>query len=93
MKDKKTIAVRYCGGCNPRYDRVNTVRSLEKLFPEYSFVPAYPGNDYSLILIICGCSARCVNVSDLSESVLYLDGLEENLSTAVERLRLALVKD
>ena len=33
----KRIAVYYCGGCNPRYDRVRAVRELRERFPRLTF--------------------------------------------------------
>ena len=43
MDSRTEIGVRYCGGCNPRYDRVALVRRLEGLLPGMALVPARPG--------------------------------------------------
>ena len=40
MGDKQRIGVRYCGGCNPRYDRVAVVNKLASLLPQAELVPA-----------------------------------------------------
>ena len=40
MADKPEIGLRYCGGCNSRYDRVALVKRLESFFPEATFVSA-----------------------------------------------------
>ncbi len=62
------IAVKYCGGCNPYYDRVAEVEKLRREFPEAEFVGAgeYEGGDLSesaakpdLVLVVCGCQAAC----------------------------------
>ena len=42
MPDNCVVGVRYCGGCNPRYDRAALVHSLEVSFPEVSFEPFRP---------------------------------------------------
>ena len=34
---RKRIAVYYCGGCNPRYDRVREVGELRQRFPRLAF--------------------------------------------------------
>lgn len=54
-------AVKYCGGCNPRYDRVALVRRLEKDIGT-PFVTAEPGTLYDELYVICGCSARCADI-------------------------------
>lgn len=61
-----TVAVRYCGGCNPRYDRVAFVKELAEACPFAAFVPAGAEPDADLALVVCGCSARCAEASDLT---------------------------
>ena len=64
--EKLEIGVRYCGGCNPVYDRVAAVRRLQKLLPDISFVNAQPGTSYTAALIVCGCSTACAKTADLA---------------------------
>ena len=33
------IALRYCGGCNPRYDRIGLVEELKSRFPHLKMEP------------------------------------------------------
>ncbi len=67
-------AVKYCGGCNPRYDRVAFVRSIEERLGE-SLPGAKPGEAYDEIYVICGCSSRCADCSGLSaERFVIYDG-------------------
>ena len=32
-----TVAVKYCGGCNPRYDRGAALEKLKKRYPDIKF--------------------------------------------------------
>ena len=59
MGDKQRIGVRYCGGCNPRYDRVAVVNKLASLLPQAELVPAQAGAAYAGALEVCGCPSRC----------------------------------
>jgi len=54
------IAVKYCGGCNPRYDRVQFVQDLRESLPEFEF-SGTDAFDPEFALIVCGCPARCVS--------------------------------
>lgn len=63
-----TVGVKYCGGCNPRYDRVGLIRRLERGYPGTAFVPARPGEGCDLLLVVCGCAARCADVTGLEAS-------------------------
>ena len=59
MPDNCVVGVRYCGGCNPRYDRAALVHSLEVSFPEVSFEPFRPESAYIAVLAVCGCPVQC----------------------------------
>ena len=63
---KADIGVRYCGGCNPTYDRVKVVKKLEKLLPELSFERAQPGKPYAAVLIVNGCFNACTSTLDIA---------------------------
>ena len=82
MADKPEIGLRYCGGCNSRYDRVALVKRLESFFPEATFVGAEEGKSYPAVVVACGCSSRCANVSGLAVPMgrlIYLNGGEDLL--------------
>lgn len=66
MADKIPIGVRYCGGCNNRYDRVAVIRRLETLVPDVEFVTVQPGTPYPAALVLAGCPADCAKRDDIS---------------------------
>ena len=66
MADKISIGVRYCGGCNNRYDRVAVIRRLETLVPDVEFVTAQAGTPYPAALIVAGCPTDCAKRDDIS---------------------------
>ena len=55
------IGIKYCGGCNPRYDRVAAVKELH---PEWKIEPAGEGGQ-EYILVVCGCTAVCAGHAHL----------------------------
>ena len=63
---RHNIGIRYCGGCNPRYDRVAFVRRLEALLPECRFEPMEAGKEYAAVLVVCGCRNQCANTGDIT---------------------------
>lgn len=82
------IGVRYCGGCNPRYDRVAAVGRLARLLPGWELVPVQPGTAYPAVLVVCGCPARCAGTADLDAPLAYLKSGEEIGPAAEELARL-----
>lgn len=83
------IGVRYCGGCNPRYDRVALTKQIEQLFPHDIFESAVPEHTYDAVLVICGCPAQCVSTEDLQnvESRLVIAGSQHPESDVILRLK------
>lgn len=80
MGESVEIGVRYCGGCNPRYDRVALVECLVRLLPEHHFTAARQEESYSAVLVVCGCTSRCASVTGLQPSpgdLIYVGGWED----------------
>ena len=63
MNKIRSIGLKYCGGCNPRYDRIETVRRIRnELGGTVRFVPpGDPGVDS--VLAVMGCETACVDLS------------------------------
>ena len=65
MSNSMRIAVKYCGGCNPRYDRPAIVERLKKDMPGVGIVPA-EGQQADYVAVLCGCKSACVQHDRLS---------------------------
>jgi len=60
------IGIKYCGGCNPTYDRAAVVTNLKKYIGEgHSIEAAKQGILYDIVVILCGCTSACVNHENL----------------------------
>ena len=71
------IGVKYCGGCNPRYDRTGLVAQLiNKLGGE------------GLEWVVCGCTAACAEHQSLNgaRGKLVIHA-QEQYAAALERLK------
>lgn len=82
MPERVEIGVRYCGGCNPRYDRVAVVKRLAALLPDCAFVTAERGKPYPAVLVVYGCPSRCTSVEGLTvpaDRLIPLGGWEDLL--------------
>lgn len=59
LSETVKVGIRYCGGCNPRYDRGAMVKRITQKHPEWIWEPAREEQQYDLLLVIGGCSACC----------------------------------
>jgi hypothetical protein len=57
------VGIKYCGGCNPYYDRVALVKRIEsRLKGKAEFVS--PQNEpFDFILAVEGCKTACTDLS------------------------------
>jgi hypothetical protein len=54
--------VKFCGGCNPRYERGNALEEIRRHFKgRIDFRYAEEGVRYDLLLVIGGCPSCCAS--------------------------------
>ena len=53
------VGIKYCGGCNPRYDRAAYVKVLCARHPDWDWEYAQEGVRYDLLLVVGGCTSCC----------------------------------
>jgi 4-hydroxybutyrate CoA-transferase len=57
-----TVQVKYCGGCNPGYDRTGLIRRIPEDFPGVNIVYETPSREtVDFVLVVCGCPVRCAS--------------------------------
>ncbi len=83
---RKRIAVYYCGGCNPRYDRVCAVGELRQRFPRLAFTLPDGGRPDGC-LAVCGCTAGCARSRLPQGLAAYVLRSGEDLMTAEQWLQ------
>lgn len=60
------IGIKYCGGCNSRYDRTAIVEQLKKDLPDSEFVSADPSVEMDFVVVITGCQSACAKTDGLT---------------------------
>ncbi len=60
------VGIKYCGGCNPRYDRGGLVARLKGALPDVDFEPVRPDKVYDLLLVVSGCHVACADISGIT---------------------------
>ena len=80
------IGIKYCGGCNPRYDRVAAVKVLQRRHPEWKIEPAGEGGQ-EYILVVCGCTGVCAGHTQLEATKLkFVINSREKLAASCEAI-------
>jgi hypothetical protein len=72
-----SVGLKYCGGCNPEYDRVALVKHMEEsLQGKIAFVSP-ESKDVSLMVVVEGCSTACADLS-------AFQGMEVRIITSIK---------
>lgn len=59
------IGIKYCGGCNPHFNRKKVINKIIELFEDDNFEYAKKNNFYDIIIVMDGCSRACADHSSL----------------------------
>jgi hypothetical protein len=62
MGKRRRIGLKYCGGCNPLYDRVQAVVSVRKRLKDKIELVSYEDRDAEGTLVVTGCPTACVDL-------------------------------
>lgn len=57
------VGVKYCGGCNPAYERSSIVKRARAEFPDIRFIPYSAEIPFDLVVVVCGCTQECFSFS------------------------------
>jgi len=57
------IRVKYCGGCNPNYDRPALVKRINERLANRIALAEADDDGISLILAVVGCSVACADLT------------------------------
>lgn len=71
------VGVKYCGGCNPRYNRSDFIRRLGlRLDSAFRIEHAVPEDVYEMLLLVGGCSSCCAEYAQyqVTERVIRITG-------------------
>ena len=74
---KLRVGIKYCGGCNPEYDRVAIVNHIMQSLQDKIEIVRPESEDVDLILSVNGCSTACADLKSF-------EGLKIHTITSME---------
>lgn len=71
------IGIKYCGGCNNRYDRAGFVNKLKNGVDGMEYVQQ--GEVYDHLLVVCGCPSCCASIQNIAVngSIIYIKSTKD----------------
>ncbi len=66
---RKRIALKYCGGCDPGFDRVGYFREIQNTAGDLIEWVTLDDPDFESVLVISGCDTACPTQNMVLETV------------------------
>jgi hypothetical protein len=60
---KKRIGIKYCGGCNPHYDRVDMVQKVRSLLRNRFLFLRHDQDNLDRLILVSGCPRACATTN------------------------------
>lgn len=80
------IGVKYCGGCNPQFQRSNAFKIIENSLKNAVFQYYSPKDSYDIILVIFGCASQCIDLTAYPIFTVSMKELSET-SAVIEKIK------
>lgn len=79
--------VKFCGGCNPRYERGEALTQMKKRFQDrIEFTQAEEGISYDFLLVIGGCTNCCASYQQYDAKTYILMWDAQQLAETQEKI-------
>ena len=81
------VGIKYCGGCNPYYDRVALVKQIEsRLRGKVEFVS--PDSDHvDFVLAVEGCQTACADLSAFQGKTIHIISRKEDAVKFLQKIQ------
>ena len=68
--DKKRIGIKYCGGCNPNYERVEMVQRVQTSMKDRFLFLRHDQQDLDVLVLMNGCARACAEKGLIQTKIL-----------------------
>ena len=66
------VGIKYCGGCNPYYDRVALVKRIANRLAGKVEIVALDHGQIDLVLAVEGCSTACADLNSFKDKAIRI---------------------
>ncbi|MDR7855614.1 hypothetical protein [Tissierella sp.] len=84
------VGIKYCGGCNSRFDRVTMVDKIKSDYREFDFNYATENIEYDFIIVVNGCHIACAGLHGLKTRKGFVeirDNDYNNIKAEIDRMK------
>jgi hypothetical protein len=68
----RRVGLKYCGGCQPRYDRTAAVARLARRLAGRAVLVPWDDPLAEAVLVVCGCDVSCADVAAIDKPLVWV---------------------
>ena len=87
--EKINIRVKYCGGCNPGYDRVEAVEHIRNALKGKAVLSLSDRGKPVIVLAVEGCETSCADLSHFMDAEIIMISSDNDIESVIRRLKKA----
>lgn len=80
------VGIKYCGGCNPYYDRVALVKQIEDRLAGKVKMVALDHDQIDLVLAVEGCNTACADLSQFDDKKIRVITYPEDVEECIQEI-------
>lgn len=84
---KLRVGIKYCGGCNPEYDRVAILDHIKQSLQDEIETVRPESEDVDLILSVNGCSTACADLKPFENLKIHKITSVEGSNTFIKKIK------
>ena len=85
---KPRVRIKYCGGCNPKYDRVALVEELKARLRGTVAWASSDADPCDVVVAVQGCETACADLTAFAAYEIYPITCPEDLERLIEEMRM-----
>ena len=70
----KTIRLKFCGGCNPEYDRLAVAENIQRRLTAAGYRLVGADESADGVVAVCGCACACADVGHIDRGRVFFVG-------------------
>ena len=75
------VGIKYCGGCDPAYDRLDYVNRIQEAAGSRIEWVRYDEQGLDALLLVCGCDAECIELTSFTINELPIISIRTDQET------------
>jgi len=86
LRNKLKVGIKFCGGCNPTFDRISASLEIKKALKDEVVFTDYRESGVDLILAFMGCKSACADLTGVEHNKIRFICNKEDADSVIDEI-------